>query len=470
MDETTANIIFKPNPGPQTTFLESSVQEVLYGGAAGGGKSYAMLADALRDLNHPQFNGLLLRRTTEELRELVQKSQELYPKAIPGIKWSERQMTWRTPTGGRLWMSFLEREQDVTRYQGQAFNWIGFDELAQWPTPYPWDYLRSRLRTTSAGLKTYMRATANPGGLGGHWVKKMFIDPAVPGKSFWATELNTGEKLVEPPFHVDGSVNERGGQGLFKRLFIPAKLSDNPYLYEDGMYEKNLLSLPENERNRLLYGNWDIVDGAAFTEWNPDVHVVEPYDIPYGWRKFRACDYGYGSHTSVLWFAVTPEEQIVLYREMYVSKVLAVDLADMILETEKDDGPIAYGVLDSSLWHRRGDPGPSLAEQMISRGCKWRPSDRSKGSRVSGKNECHRRLQIDEWTGEPRFVVFNHCRNFIAHIPVLPTDPNNPEDVDTKAEDHDYDAWRYAMMTRPIAGDPFTQSTKRAPASRRFGY
>ena len=110
-----ANVLFKPNPGPQTEFLAASEREVLYGGSAGGGKSYAMLADPLRYMGHPQFSGLLLRHTTEELRELIFKSQELYPKIWPGIKWSERKMQWTAPSGARLWMSYLDRDEDVLR-------------------------------------------------------------------------------------------------------------------------------------------------------------------------------------------------------------------------------------------------------------------------------------------------------------------------------------------------------------------
>ncbi len=462
-------VIFKPNPGPQTAFLASSEQEVLYGGAAGGGKSYAILADALRDLWHKDFRGLIVRKSTEELRELVQKSQDLYPRAIPGIKWSERKMEWTSPQGGKLWMSYLERDADVTRYQGQAFNYIGFDELTQWATPYAWDYMRSRLRAASEYFKNklYMRATSNPGGLGHNWVKKMFIDPAPWGTSFDPVDLETGKSLVWPK----GSRFE--GQPLFKRRFIPAKLSDNPYLYEDGAYEANLLSLPEVERKRLLEGNWDVLSGAAFPEWNREIHVVEPFEIPSSWSKFRACDYGYGSKSGVLWFAVAPDESLIVYRELYVGKVLAVDLADMILEKEQGDGNLRYGVLDSSLWHQRGDTGPSLAEQMISRRCRWRPSDRSKGSRVAGKNEVHKRLQIDPFTEKPRIVFFSTCVNTIAQLPVLPLDKDNPEDVDTRAEDHLYDALRYGVMSRPksFLFDPFLQTTNEyRPANAVLGY
>jgi len=466
--EQAQNIVFKPNDGPQTDYLASSEREVLYGGAAGGGKSYATLADPLRSLNHKEFSGLLVRHTTEELRELIQKSQELYPKAIPGIKWSERKSQWVTPRGGRIWMSYLDKDQDVMRYQGQAFNYIAFDELTQWSTPFAWNYMRSRLRSAAPELGLYMRATTNPGSVGHQWVKKMFIDPAQPDESFWATDIETGDRLEYPRGHT------KEGQPLFKRRFIPASLFDNPYLAESGDYETMLLSMPEHQRKQLLEGDWDVNEGAAFSEFNRKIHVVEPYDIPNSWAKFRACDYGYGSWTGVVWFAVSPSEQLVIYREMYVTKVTATDLADMILDIESDDGTIRYGVLDSSLWHKRGDTGPSLAEQMIMKGCRWRPSDRSKGSRVSGKNEIHRRLQVDEFTEEPQLVFFSTCTNCIAQIPSLPLDKRNPEDVDTNAEDHLYDAIRYGIMTRPRSSlwdfNPATQRSGFQAADPTFGY
>jgi len=425
-----------------------------------------MLVDPLRYMTHSQFSGLLLRKTTEELRELIWKSQELYPKVYPGIKWSERKMQWTAPSGARLWLSYLDRDEDVLRYQGLSFSWIGMDELTQWHTPFAWNYLRSRLRSTAADLPVYMRATTNPGGAGHAWVKKMFIDPAVFGEAFDATDIETGETLRYPVGH------SKEGQSLFKRRFIPARLADNPYLSDAGDYEANLLSLPEQQRRQLLEGSWDIAEGAAFTEWDRNVHVVDPYDIPKTWVKFRACDYGYGSYSAVLWFAITPDEQLVVYRELYVSKVLAADLADMVLELEEDDGNIRYGVLDSSCWHKRGDTGPSLAEQMISRGCRWRPSDRSAGSRVAGKNELHRRLKVDDETFEPQIVFFNSCRNLISQLPIIPLDKKNPEDIDTKAEDHLYDALRYGIMTRPrfsVFGDNMPPPNYR-PIDRVFGY
>lgn len=426
-------------------FLASSEQEVLYGGAAGGGKSYAMVADPLRYMGNPDFRGVLFRRTNDELRELKSVSKIMYPKAVPNIKWSERDSQWTSPSGATLWMTYLDKDDDVERYRGQAFSWIGFDELTQWPTPFAWNFMRSRLRTTTnSSLKLYQRATSNPGGPGHGWVKKMFIDPAPWGESFAATDIETGNVLSWPEGH------SKEGEPLFQRRFIPANLFDNPYLSEDGMYEANLLSLPEKQRQQLLEGNWDVAEGAAFSEFNREIHTIEPFEIPSNWLKFRACDYGYGSQSAVLWFTVDPAtEQIIVYRELYTKKVTAVDLAEMILEEESRDS-IGYGVLDSSLWHNRGDNGPSIAEQMILRGCRWRPSDRSRGSRVSGKNELHRRLQVDAYTEEPRLVFFNNCINIISELPILPLDKRNPEDVDTKfALDHGYDALRYGIMSRP---------------------
>ena len=461
-------MIFEPNPGPQTRFLAATEQEVLYGGAAGGGKSYSLVADPVRYFNNPHARMLLVRRSTEELRELISVSKQLYPQAIPGIRFMERDKTWVAPNGATLWMSYLDRDDDVMRYQGQAFNWIGFDELTQWPSPYAWNYMRSRLRSTKAsGLPLYMRATSNPGGPGHQWVKRHFIDPSTPDQPFWATDEN-GEVICWPKGHT------REGEPLFKRKFIPATLFDNPYLSEDGMYEANLLSLPEHQRRQLLEGDWDINEGAAFPEFNRRIHVVDPYDIPSNWVRFRACDYGYGSYTGVVWFAVVPgSEQLIVYRELYVSKIIATDLADMILDIEGEE-KIKYGVLDSSLWHNRGDTGPSLAEQMIMKGCRWKPSDRSKGSRVAGKNELHRRLQVDEFTEEPRLVIFSNCVNLISQLPSIPLDKRNPEDVDTNAEDHLYDALRYGVMTRPRSSifdfDPASQRTGFQASDPTFGY
>lgn len=471
-------IAFKPNPGPQTLFLSADEREVLYGGAAGGGKSYALLADPMRYFSNPNFRGLILRRTNDELRELIMKANELYSAAFPGTKWSEQRKEFRFPSpdgkskGGTLWMTYLERDMDVLRYQGQAYNYIAFDELTQHPTPYAWDYMRTRLRTTDPTLPLFMRATTNPGGPGHAWVKKMFVDPAPPGKPFPATDIETGEMMVYPEGHA------KAGEPLFYRRFIPASLYDNPYLAEDGQYEASLLGMPDHLRRQLLEGDWSISAGAAFPEFRPNFHVIEPYEIPYDWRRFRACDYGYSTFSAVLWFAVDPATgQLVVYDELYVSKYTGADLANAILEKEAGQ-KIDYGVLDSSCWHERGSRGPTVAEELNRRGCRFRPSDRSPRSRVNGRLRLHELLKpIPDATGTgevPGIVFFNTCRQIIADLPMIPTDPKGGDDIDARFQsDHTYDALRYGIMSRPKTNSIFDFSEfaeEYSPADKSFGY
>jgi phage terminase large subunit len=468
--ETTKKIIFQPNPGPQTEFLAAPEREVLYGGAAGGGKSYALLVDPLRYMSNPNFNGLLLRRRSDELRELIWKSQELYTQVYKAARWSERKSQWTFPSGARLWFTYLDREDDVLRYQGQAFTWIGFDELTQHPTPFAWDYMRSRLRTTDPSLPLCMRATTNPGGPGHGWVKQMFIDPSAPNKAFVPVDLETKEELRFPPGH------SKAGEPLFYRKFIPATLKDNPYLYQDGMYEANLLSLPENQRRQLLEGDWTIAEGAAFPEFHIRTHTCEPFDIPSTWRRFRSCDYGYSSFSAVHWFAIDPAfETLYVYRELYVSKNTARELAKKIMTLEAGE-EISYGVLDSSTWHTRGHTGPSIAEEMIAEGCRWRPSDRTGGSRVAGKNRLHELLKYDDDAERPGIVIFNDCRQIIADMQVLPSDPKGSDDIDSRyASDHAYDSIRYGIMSRPKSRSVFDfndalNKTSWKPFDKVFGY
>lgn len=431
--------------------------------------SYALIADPLRYIENKNFVGLILRRTNDELRELIWKTKELYPQIEPGAKFSEKASEWRFPSGARLWMSYLDRDDDVLRYQGQAYTWIGFDELTHWPTPYPWEYLRSRLRThKGSGLETSLglRATTNPGGPGHVWVKKMFIDPAPPNTSFWARDLETGETLKDPETEAP----------LFKRRFIPSTLRDNPFLWEDGNYRRNLLGMPESRRRQLLDGDWTIADGAAFPEFNTRDHVVEPFTIDPSWIRFRSMDYGYSSYSCVLWFAINPStEQLVVYRELYVHKMTGETIADTVLRIEREAGERPrYGMLDSSVWHKRGE-GPSIAEVMISRGCKWRPSDRSQGSRVAGKNRLHELLKVDEFSGEPGIVFFNTCRQVISDLQVIPVDPKGGDDIDDRFKsDHSYDALRYGIMSRPktnIWGDSYgLRTSPKVAMDSVFGY
>lgn len=469
---------FSPNPGPQTDFLAAGEQEVLFGGQAGGGKSYALITDPMRYFDNPNFRGILFRRTNDELKEIKWKATELYLKIFPEAKWREKDGVWKFPSGAEYWFTYLDRDEDVTRYQGQSFSYVAFDELTQYATPFAWDYMRSRLRTVDPTLPLFQRATTNPGGVGHGWVKKMFIDPAPYGQAFTARDINTDKELVYPDNYRIKSLR---GKPLFQRRFIPSKLSDNPYLYTDGEYEKNLLGLPEHLKAQLLYGDWNLVEGAAFPEFRVGTHVIPPYTIPKSWRRFRSCDYGYASHTAVHWYAIDPiYETLIVYRELYVSKMTGKALANEILRIEKaaEEKPM-YGILDSSVWAQRGNPGPSIAEEMISAGCSWRPSDRSKGARTSGKNRLHELLKVTEWNDgkqTPGIVFFDTCRQIIADLQVIPVDPDGKDDIDERyASDHAYDSIRYGIMSRPRGTSPwdnmntFIQPSYQ-PSDRAFGY
>lgn len=412
-----------------------------------------MIADPMRYFSNPNFVGLLIRRTNDELKEIIREQHKLYKK-VPGLgaEFKTKESVWKFASGAELWVTYLDREDDVYRYQGQSFCWIGVDELTQYSTPFAYLYLKSRLRTTDPELKPYLciRCTTNPGGPGHQWVKKMFVDPEVPGKPFWAIDIETGETLRYPDDYSDPNL---AGKPLFKRRFIPAKLSDNPYLADDGAYERSLLGLPEDQRRKLLDGDWSVVEGAAFPEFNPKHHVTESFDIPSSWRKFRAGDFGYSSHSAVLWFAIDPDGTLYVYRELYVSKKTGKELALLVRKAEQLDMNVSYGVLDSSVWHQRGHYGPSIAEEMIQAGCRWRPSDRTAGSRVAGKNRLHELLKINPMTDKPGIIFFNTCRQLLADLPMLPSDPDGGDDIDDRFKsDHTYDALRYGIMSRPRPG------------------
>jgi len=234
-------VVFKPNTGPQTEFLASSEREVFYGGARGGGKSYAMLVDPLRYCHRQSHRALLLRRTMPELRDLINHSQRLYAKAYPGAKWREQEKEWRFPSGAKIEFGYAENMTDALRYQGQSYTWIGIDELPQYPSPDIYNFLRSSLRSVDPEVPVYMRSTGNPGNIGSQWVREMFVNPAVPNSTF------------------NLEVNTPTGNKIITRRFIPAKLQDNPYLTQTDDYYAMLASLPEVQRKQFLDGDWDAV-------------------------------------------------------------------------------------------------------------------------------------------------------------------------------------------------------------------
>ena len=311
--------------------------------------------------------------------------------------------------------------------------------------------MASRLRTTNPDIVPYMRATANPGGVGHQWVKERYVEPA---------EWNT--TFV-------------GEDGLSRR-FIPASLHDNPYLTRDGQYERMLRSLPEVHRRRLLMGDWDVSEGSAFPEFDRGIHVIEPFIIPSGWNRLKGVDYGYTSPSACLWAAIDPDDgTVIIYRELYERGLTADELKIRMTSLERDEIREIPGVLDTAAWNRTGYTGPTIGESLCKQpyGHKLRPADKN---RIGGKQQIHAHLKPDPRSGRPKLVIFETCRNLIRELSSIPVSQTNSEDVDTHAEDHAYDALRYLLMSRPRQQSmadmafQFKSEASKAPADNVFGY
>ena len=433
--------------------MERPEYECLYGGAAGGGKSDALIAEALRQVEIPHYKGLILRKTFPQLSELIDKSLSLYPKAYPGAKYNSTAHTWTFPSGAKIIFGSLNHTQDKINYQGKAYDFIGFDELTHF-TLEEYMYLYSRNRPNGPGTRVYIRATTNPGGIGHGWVKERFITPAPP-----MTTIQTEVEVARP----DGS------RALMKRsrVFVPATVFDNKKLLEnDPNYLANLAMMPEAEKNALLYGSWDSFDGQVFTEWKNDpahyddqrfTHVIRPFSIPKDWKIYRGFDFGYAKPFSVGWYAVDHEGRIYRIKEFYGCTATPnvgvryepAKIAGEIKQAEQDDpmlrGRKIIGIADPSIFDE--SRGESVARMMERQGVYWEPGD---NTRIAGKMQYHYRLAFDK-EGIPMFYTFSTCKHFIRTIPVLVYDQRHVEDVDSSQEDHIYDECRYVFMEHPIS-------------------
>lgn len=446
-----SNVIWKPQP-VQARFLRRSEYEALYGGAAGGGKSEALVMEALRQVHIPHYRALILRKTYPELSELIGKSLSYYPRVFPRAKFNETRHRWTFPSGATVEFGAMHRTQDKLKYQGRAWDYIAFDEL----THFTWEeysYLFSRNRPNGPGTRVYMRATANPGGIGHGWVKERFITAAPPG-----TRIVSEMDIKRP----DGSKETVTRD----RVFIPAKVYDNRILLKnDPNYIASLSLMPEAERRALLDGDWDSFSGQVFTEWRDDpahyddrreTHVIRPFEVPSEWPVYRGFDWGYSRPFSVGWWAIGPDGCMYRVRELYGCtdqpntgvKWTPGQLAAKIREIERDDPNLAgrriHGIADPAIWDSSG--GESIADIMERAGVYF---DKADHARISGKMQIHNRLAFDE-QGKPMLYVFSSCRQFIRTMPTLVYDESNVEDVDTDCEDHIYDETRYVAMERKI--------------------
>ena len=446
-------VAWVPQPR-QAEFMRRFEDEALFGGAAGGGKSDALVAEALRQIDKPLYKGLIIRKTVPQLMELIDKSLRLYPQIDPHARFNQSKNVWTFSNGSKVLFGSLHTPKEKIKYQGQAYDFIGFDELTHF-TWEEYEYLMSRNRPNGPDMLCYIRGTANPGGVGHGWVKDRFITPAPPMTTIW-DEVKFTER--------DGSTRKR----RMSRIFIPSFVQDNPALMRnDPNYVFRLASMSEAKKKALLYGDWDSYEGQVFREWRNDpdhymdrryTHVITPFDIPSYWRIYRSFDWGYSKPFSVGWWAVDPEGIAYRVKEWYGCKPndpntgIEMDMSDVAFEikkTEQNDplfrGKRINGIADPAIWNR--ETGQSIAEIAERVGVYF---DKADNTRLAGLAQFHERLKFGS-DGRPRMYVFNTCREFIRTIPSLVYDEKKVEDVNTEGEDHIYDESRYFCMANIVA-------------------
>lgn len=418
----------------QTVFHLARADEKLYGGAAGGGKTAAIVAEAgTVCLEYPGYPFFLFRRTIPELKNTI--IPEIYKQYGEYIKaghmvWKGQDRTFEFSNGSKLILNYLDTDNDIYRYQGVEMPGIGVDELTQFPLAWI-EYLRTRNRTSNADWPVMFIAGTNPGGIGHGWVKKRFIDPVPP--------------------EVVNVVQLDGGQTV-SRVFIPAKVSDHPIAKFREDYSRTLSSISDpNLRKALKDGSWTTFAGQVFTEFDYDKHVVQPFDIPKHWQRWRSMDHG--NNNSVGWFAQDPmSERIYMYREYRETEYKEIGEKARNIRQFEGQESISFGLADPSIWASgQGDhsTGKSIAQLYEDAGVRWMPAN---NDRKAGREMVHRKLAVQK-DGLPGLQFFSTCLSTIRTVPDLPYDKIKVDDVDTKADDHDYDMLRYGLMAQAPPAD-----------------
>ncbi len=380
----------------QMTFLEAHETEVLFGGAAGGGKSYGQMVDALLfALRYPGSRQLILRRTFAELdKSLIRTALSLYPREVFSLNSSSHAGKFRN--GSCIDFGYLAAENDVYQYQSAEYDVVRFDELTHF-TETQYRYLISRVRGANPYPKQ-IKSSTNPGGVGHSWVKARFVDPSPPNTPF------------------------TGSDGM-RRIFLPSFLSDNRFLEErDPGYRERLLALPEREKKALLYGDWDVFEGQYFSEFDRRVHVCEPFAIPAHWRRYRTIDYGL-DRLACLWIAVSPERRAVVYREFCASDLPISASAEAILLRTPKDEQIYATLAPPDLWSRSQESGKSKASLFAEYGL---PLVKTSNDREAGWLSVKELLRLR--SGEPGVRIFPTCTELLACLPALQIDPLRPTD------------------------------------------
>lgn len=413
----TISLQIKPNPR-QEEFFMATARHIGYGGARGGGKSWAMrtkfvlLASQYKDLRI-----LLLRRTLPELRENhILPLMQILNKFAP---YKETDKAFIFPNGSRIKLGYCDAETDVLQYQGQEYDVIGMEEATHF-TEFQMVLLSTCNRTGRSDFKPRMYYTANPGNVGHAWFKRLFID----------RDYRNNEK---PENYI----------------FIPARVYDNEILMKNNPEYVDLLkNLPEDLRRAHLDGDWNVFAGQFFREFRIEKHVIDPFEIPSNYKRFVSIDWGYRDHCAVLWHAVD-NNHVYTYRELHIRETIASEVAKKIKQLQGDED-ISYNVASPDMWQKRGSGtihGANIAESFRSNGVPLVSAD---NARIVGWERI-REYMADSPDGTPYWQVFRTCANLIKCLPQLTYDDYKVEDAAT--EPHEItdapDSLRYALMSRP---------------------
>jgi len=420
----------KPSP-KQTVFLLYDGLEAFYGGAAGGGKSDALLMGALQYVDIPGYAALLMRRSYTDLAlpgALMDRAHE-WLKPYKEVKWDRETHTFNFPSGASITFGYIQTPKDKWRYQSAEVQYIGWDEITEFPDPDAYTFLFSRLRKLEKSpVPLRVRSASNPVGPGSTWVRKRFVEG-----------------------------------GTSERIFLPATFQDNPHIDKES-YLRSLQELPEATQARLIEGSWEAIDSAAFPHFDHTIHVVKPFYIPHDWRRWEAMDFGVSNPTA--WYAagVSPDGYAVVHGEYY-SPGLISDHASKILTLRHNYwGEPSIALCDPSIQARTGfgthGKGETVHSEFSRHGIYLVPAnnDRRAGRvRISEALRPDPNLVFPEWhdrkgePGSPRLFITQNCTELIEQMRYAPVDPESGDIIDDYWESrhgHAMAAARYLMTAR----------------------
>jgi hypothetical protein len=412
----------------QALFHEATEFDVLYGGAAGGGKTVALVMEGIKAcVRYPGIRVGAFRRTYSELEEsmLAELSNFGFAKVL-GAQWNGTKYNLTFPNGSRIMFRYAETLVDATRRQGGQYQLLLFDERTLTP-PEVCSFLESRLRSGREDIPVIgIRSGTNPGGIGHGDVKRRYVDATDNGTKIITDKRNRTVR------------------------FIPSKLSDNPHVNPE--YAQDLDALPDAMRAAFRDGSWTAFSGQVFEEWNVDLHIVPRFAIPAGWPRYNGIDYGFAAPWAVLWGAQDQDGRVWIYREVTATKVIEREQARRILAAEPADEIVGVRSADPAMWQRSGE-ALSVADQYAAEGVVVIPAD---NDRLVGKQRVHSYLANGPACRYHREQGLDECPmlhvlqgtapELTRTLPNLPYDPRHVEDVDTRGEDHQYDALRYMLM------------------------